>query len=204
MKENAEHAEEANQRANAAGAEAEDSNLRMKEMVSAMADISSSSQEIGKILRTIEDIALQTNILALNAAVEAARAGDAGKGFAVVAGAVRQLAERSAQASKNTAVLIQNSLNAVDKGTKIADETAHSLETVLLSLRHVIDNVGQITEASRQQADSIRQLEQGIEQISTVVQANSATAEESAAASEELSAQAQILKGLAGQFRIGA
>ena len=115
MKENAEHAEEANQRANAAGAEAEDSNLRMKEMVSAMADISSSSQEIGKILRTIEDIALQTNILALNAAVEAARAGDAGKGFAVVAGEVRQLAERSAQASKNTAVLIQNSLNTVDK-----------------------------------------------------------------------------------------
>ncbi|MDR3758663.1 MAG: methyl-accepting chemotaxis protein [Enterocloster sp.] len=204
VKENAEHAEEANQRANAAGAEAEDSNLRMKEMVSAMADISSSSQEIGKILRTIEDIALQTNILALNAAVEAARAGDAGKGFAVVAGEVRQLAERSAQASKNTAVLIQNSLNTVDKGTKIADETARSLETVLLSLRHVIDNVGQITEASRQQADSIRQLEQGIEQISTVVQANSATAEESAAASEELSAQAQILKGLAGQFRIGA
>lgn len=202
VKHNAEYAEEADQRANAAGSEAVESNRRMQDMVSAMADISTSSREIGKIIKTIEDIAFQTNILALNASVEAARAGEAGRGFSVVAAEVRNLATKSAAASKDTAALIENSLNTVKSGTRIADETAHSLDSVLESVRLVTEIIGQITASSIEQADSILQIEQGIEQISEVVQTNSATAEESAAASEELSAQAQLLKDLTGQFRL--
>ena len=109
VKENADHAEEASRRADAAGAETEESNRRMQDMMAAMADISSSSREIGKIIKTIDGIAFQTNILALNAAVEAARAGTAGKGFAVVADEVRNLASKSAEASKSTSVLIEGS-----------------------------------------------------------------------------------------------
>lgn len=202
VKHNAEYAEEADQRANAAGSEAVESNRRMQDMVSAMADISTSSREIGKIIKTIEDIAFQTNILALNASVEAARAGEAGRGFSVVAAEVRNLATKSAAASKDTAALIENSLNTVKSGTRIADETAHSLDAVLESVRLVTEIIGQITASSIEQADSILQIEQGIERISEVVQTNSATAEESAAASEELSAQAQLLKDLTGQFRL--
>lgn len=202
VKHNAEYAEEADQRANAAGSEAVESNRRMQDMVSAMADISTSSREIGKIIKTIEDIAFQTNILALNASVEAARAGEAGRGFSVVAAEVRNLATKSAAASKDTAALIENSLNTVKSGTRIADETAHSLDSVLESVRLVTEIIGQITASSIEQADSILQIEQGIERISEVVQTNSATAEESAAASEELSAQAQLLKNLTGQFRL--
>ena len=202
VKHNADYAEEADRRANAAGSEAVESNRRMQDMVSAMADISTSSREIGKIIKTIEDIAFQTNILALNASVEAARAGEAGRGFSVVAAEVRNLATKSAEASKDTAALIENSLNTVISGTRIADETAHSLDAVLESVRLVTGIIGQITASSIEQADSILQIEQGIERISEVVQTNSATAEESAAASEELSAQAQLLKNLTGQFRL--
>lgn len=202
VKHNADYAEEADQRANAAGSEAVESNRRMQDMVTAMADISTSSREIGKIIKTIEDIAFQTNILALNASVEAARAGEAGRGFSVVAAEVRNLATKSAAASKDTAALIENSLNTVKSGTRIADETAHSLDAVLESVRLVTEIIGQITASSIEQADSILQIEQGIERISEVVQTNSATAEESAAASEELSAQAQLLKDLTGQFRL--
>ena len=171
-------------------------------MMAAMADISSSSREIGKIIKTIDGIAFQTNILALNAAVEAARAGEAGKGFSVVAEEIRNLAIRSSEASKNTAALITASLDTVKAGTDIADETAQSLGMVLESVRLVTESVGRIAASSRQQALSLRQIEKGIGQISDVVQTNSATAEESAAASEELSAQAQFLKDLAGQFRL--
>lgn len=202
VKENADHAEEASRRADAAGAETEESNRRMQDMMAAMADISSSSREIGKIIKTIEGIAFQTNILALNAAVEAARAGEAGKGFSVVAEEIRNLAIRSSEASKNTAALIATSLDTVKAGTDIADETAQSLGMVLESVRLVTESVGRIAASSRQQALSLRQIEKGMGQISDVVQTNSATAEESAAASEELSAQAQFLKDLAGQFRL--
>ena len=160
-----------------------------------MAAISSSSREIGKIIKTIDGIAFQTNILALNAAVEAARAGEAGKGFSVVAEEIRNLAIRSSQASKNTAALIATSLDTVQAGPDIADETARSLGMVLESVRLVTGSVGRIAASSRQQALSLRQ-------ISDVVQTNSATAEESAAASGELSAQAQFLEELAGQFRL--
>jgi len=202
VKQNADNAQNASDRANEVGNEAAESNRRMQDMLSAMGEISERSSEIGKIIKTIEDIAFQTNILALNAAVEAARAGEAGKGFAVVADEVRNLASKSAEASKNTAALIESSLKAVENGTKIADETAMSLNEVVTGVQDVTGTINEISSASEAQARSISQVTQGIDQISSVVQTNSATAEESAAASEELSGQAQILKNLVSQFRL--
>ena len=174
----------------------------MLDLVKTVRDIGENSSQIGKIIKTIEAIVFQTNILALNAAVEAARAGEAGKGFSVVAEEIRNLAIRSSQASKNTAALIATSLDTVQAGPDIEDETARSLGLVLESVRLVTGSVGRIAASSRQQALSLRQIEKGMGQISDVVQTNSATAEESAAASGELSAQAQFLEELAGQFRL--
>ena len=202
VKANAENAREASRKAAQVKDQAGESSRRMQEMLSAMTDISSSSGEIGKIIKTIEDIAFQTNILALNAAVEAARAGAAGKGFAVVADEGRNLAGKSADASKNTSALIEGSLHAVDRGTRIANETADALNQVVDGVQSVTVTIDNISRASDDQAVSIGQVTQGIDQISSVVQTNSATAEESAAASEELSGQAQILKNLVGQFQL--
>lgn len=171
-------------------------------MIRAMSEISESSGEIGKIIKTIEDIAFQTNILALNAAVEAARAGEAGKGFAVVADEVRNLASKSAEASKNTSNLIENSIRSVENGNRIADATAQSLLKAVQGTEEIIKVIGKISNASGEQAESINQVTLGVDQISSVVQTNSATAEESAAASEELSGQAQIMKDLVGKFRL--
>lgn len=185
-----------------AGTEVTESNQKMQEMITAMNEISNKSNEIGKIIKTIDDIAFQTNILALNAAVEAARAGSAGKGFAVVANEVRNLAQKSAEAAKNTTDLIEDTVHAVGNGTKIADETAESLQIVVDKVGQVNTRINQIAKASDEQADAIIQITQGVDQISAVVQTNSATAEESAAASEELSGQAQMLKGLVNQLKL--
>ena len=183
------------------GREVEQCNEQMLELVNAVRDIGESSSQIGKIIKPIEDIAFQTNILALNAAVEAARAGTAGKGFAVVADEVRNLASKSAEASKSTSVLIEGSARSVEKGMKIADETAASLQKAVISTENTVKAVDKITEATAEQSQAVSQVTQGVDQISSVVQTNSATAEESAAASEELSGQAVILKELVGQFK---
>lgn len=202
IQKNAQSAQQARQTVDGVGSKLLESNQQMKTMTKAMDEISNSSGEIGKIIKTIEDIAFQTNILALNAAVEAARAGEAGKGFAVVADEVRSLASKSSEASKSTAVLIENSLKAVENGTHIADETAQSLLSVVEGTNEITEQINQIAGASEDQAKGAAQVQLGIDQISNVVQTNSATAEESAAASEELSGQAQILNQLVSKFKL--
>lgn len=202
VKHNAENARLANSSASEAGAEIFRSNEQMKNMVNAMEDISSKSSEISKIIKVIEDIAFQTNILALNAAVEAARAGEAGKGFAVVADEVRNLASKSAEAAKGTTNLIEETIVAVQNGSKIADATAKALDESARITNDAVKLIDKIAEASDQQSQSVSQVNIGVDQISAVVQTNSATAEESAAASEELSGQAQMLKDLIAKFKL--
>lgn len=175
---------------------------KMREMLTAMDDIANSSSEIEAIIKSIEDIAFQTNILALNAAVEAARAGTAGKGFAVVADEVRRLAAGTADASKNTAALIFRSLQSVQSGKSIADETAASMERVSGIIQKLSEQAKAVYETSLSQDAAIRQTTVGVDQISSVVQTNSATAEESAAASEELSGQANMLKEMTRKFQL--
>ncbi len=199
---NARSAREASNKAKEMAEELSSGKEQMLRMTKAMDEISQTSGEIGKIIKTIEDIAFQTNILALNAAVEAARAGEAGKGFAVVADEVRNLASKSGEASKNTSFLIENSYQSVQNGALIAAETKESLDRIAVSSERTVSLINEISNSSAEQAVSIGQVNQGIDQISSVVQTNSATAEESAATSEELSGQAQILKNLIDRFRL--
>ncbi len=179
-----------------------DSNGHMEKMLQSMEAINQSSGQIGKIIKVIEDIAFQTNILALNAAVEAARAGAAGKGFAVVADEVRSLASKSAEAAKQTNLLIKGSVNEVLQGSKIAQETAISLKAVAEKSMKVKTNIEEIDRSSSEQAQAIVQITQGIDQVSVVVQTNSATAQQSAAASEELFGQAEMLHHEIKKFKL--
>ncbi|MEG0614444.1 MAG: methyl-accepting chemotaxis protein [Oscillospiraceae bacterium] len=202
VKNNAENASEASEMIGSVTTQIVQSNDEMAQMIKAMSDISEASSQIGKIIKTIEDIAFQTNILALNAAVEAARAGSAGKGFAVVADEVRNLASKSAEAAQNTTVLIENAVKAVENGTNMAATTASSLSKAVEGSASIAQVAQKINEASNAQATSIVQVTQGIEQISAVIQTNSAASEESAATSEELSGHAATLKKLVNKFRI--
>ena len=200
---NAASAQDASNKSGIVKNHAAEGSKQMEEMLNAMNEISDSSKEIGKIVKTIEDIAFQTNILALNAAVEAARAGEAGKGFAVVAEEVRSLAAKSAAASGETAELIEESIERVNAGSKIADETAKAMEEISRVVQESEAIINGIAESSNYQATAVAQIEQAITQVSQVVQTNSATSEECAAASEELSNQAARMKEMLAIYNLG-
>mgnify|MGYP000872180622 FL=1 len=202
VNENAVNAETASSLAKETNVEVKNSSDYMAEMMTAMNDINSISNEISKIIKVIDDIAFQTNILALNAAVEAARAGIHGKGFAVVADEVRNLANKSAEAAKSTASLIESSIQAVKNGSRIAKVTDDALENVVVKINKVNDIVYEIADAAKTQGEWINQINLGVDQISAVVQTNSATAEETAAASQELSAQAQSLHEMVSEYKM--
>jgi len=181
---------------------AEKGSRQMDDMITAVGEINEASRNISKIIKTIDDIAFQTNILALNAAVEAARAGQHGKGFAVVAEEVRSLASKSADAAKNTGNMIQSSMEKAEYGTHIAGETAASLKEIVAEINKSNQLIAEIARASEEQSLGIAQINIGIEQVAQVVQQNSATAQESAAASEEMSGQSDILQSLISHFKL--
>ncbi len=197
---NAQNAGKANNMAIDASSALNQSNAEMQHLLEAMTDINAKSNEINKIIRTIQDIAFQTNILALNASVEAARAGAAGKSFSVVADEVRNLSQKTAAAATDTTRLIGDSVKSISEGVKIAESTAKELNVAVDSVNATTALIEEISLASNEQAASIEQLSSGIDQISAVVQTNSATSEESAAASEKLSEQAHVLKDLISRF----
>jgi len=195
-KQNANNANEANNLMNEANAIVGKANASMTELTLSMDDISKASEETSKIIKTIDEIAFQTNLLALNAAVEAARAGEAGAGFAVVADEVRNLALRAADAAKNTAELIQKTVNKINDGTEIVNHTNSAFGEIQQSSSKVGELVAEIAEASKEQSQGVDQINIAVAEMDKVVQLNAATAEESAASSEEMNAQAEQMKGI--------
>ena len=178
------------------------SNEKMGDLTVAMEDISNASQEIGGIIKTIEDISFQTNILALNAAVEAARAGEAGKGFAVVAEEVQSLANKSSASAKDITELIENSIRMIRQGTSLTAETTSALADVVVGAKQATELIEEIAGSAMQQSQALHQLKAGMEQIAGVVQTNASTAEKSAASARELQNQSEELKVSVHRFRL--
>jgi len=194
-KKNAESANQANNLMMQTSQVVDEANNAMKELINSMNEISTTSEETAKIIKTIDEIAFQTNLLALNAAVEAARAGEAGAGFAVVADEVRNLAMRAAEAAKNTASLIEESVKKIKNGSQIVSKTNEAFEKVAVSSKKVAELMAEIAAASQEQSQGIEQINKAVAEMDKVVQKNAASAEESASAAEEMNAQAETMKG---------
>ncbi len=194
IRRNSENAQKANDIAKQARSAADKGTTDMQAMITAMKAIKTSSDDIAKIIKTIDEIAFQTNILALNAAVEAARAGEAGMGFAVVADEVRNLAQRSAQAAKETADKIEGAISKTAQGVGISNKVAETLNEIATKARQVDELAAEVASASREQTQGITQVNTAVGQMDKVTQSNAANAEESAAAAEELDAQAAVMK----------
>ncbi len=199
---NAQNAHQASSLSVSAKDSAKKGNEQMTDLVKAMNEINDSSKNISKIIKVIDEIAFQTNVLALNAAVEAARAGKYGKGFAVVAEEVRDLAERSAQAAKETAEMIEGAMKKAENGSKIAEKTSVILGEIVVGSTKVNDIIGEIAAASNEQAQGISQINIGLHQLEQVTQQNTANAEESAAAAEELNSQSEQLRIMVSRFKL--
>jgi methyl-accepting chemotaxis protein len=201
-KKNAANAQTAKELANKTRLAADAGAGDMQRMSQAVQEIKSSGDDIGKIIKTIDEIAFQTNILALNAAVEAARAGEAGVGFAVVADEVRHLAQRSAQAAKETAMRIETAIAKTSQGVQVSHKVSESLVEIVTHVRQVDELVAQIASASQEQSEGIGQVKIAVTQLEKVVQSNAATAQLSASAAEELNAQAQSLQGIVDKLLV--
>lgn len=199
---NAEYSQQMNVFGKQSGEMVKKSQVEMEQMVNAIQDIARTSESIRNIIKTIDDIAFQTNILALNAAVEAARAGKAGKGFAVVADEVRSLAQKSADAAQSTNSLIESSLQQIDMGEKLANRSYQSFGEVAASAAMILEMIEKISITSQDQSESINNISRELKQISSIIQTNSATSEESAATSEELGSQSVMMKRLIMQFQL--
>lgn len=202
LQKNADEAHQVSKRVDSVGKEMIENNEMMKHLTSAMDKIQESAQEIRNIIKTIEDIAEQTNMLSLNASIEAARAGDAGRGFAVVAGEVGALAAKTSDASRVTTQLIEGSRNSVNEGMRLADQTRESLLATVNRVNSIIGDIDNIASEAVQQSKMVKQVAEEISQISGVVETNSAMAEQSASTSEEFAAQAQMLKEMIGKFNL--
>jgi len=202
IKQNADNSNQAKLLASEARCAADAGDTSMTRMAEAIRNIKHSSDNTAKIIKTIDDIAFQTNLLALNAAVEAARAGEAGKGFAVVAEEVRNLAMRSAEAAKNTAGMIEESVQNADGGVKIAEEVAKSFGRIVDRTGRVGDLIAEIAAASNEQAQGIEQVNTAVAQMNKTTQSNAANSEESASAAEELNSQALDLSNMVSEFKL--